>query len=251
MFNYQPYYNGTTRKAITIFGSMFKDMQIQRMDHNGDLIQTVAVPLTYAAKDKAIERTLQEPDLDGQFLGPILPRMAFEISGIQYDSKRKLNTNTMNTNINNGTYATQYNPVPYNINLELYLYAKNQEDGLQILEQILPFFTPQFNVTINAVPEMNITQHIPVILNDVTYEDSYAGEFNDKRMIIWTLSFTMQVNYYGPINSNSNIIKSATVKFYNDKDMKNQQFSMNSVVTPFYATEDEVYTIVDTIDGWN
>jgi hypothetical protein len=253
MLGKQPYYNATTRKAITVFGSLFKDITIQRTnDNTGDVIQTIAVPLTYAPKEKYIARTMQEPDITGKSVGAVLPRMAFEIKGIGYDKSRKLNTNTKNININNGQYFTQYNPVPYYLNIDLYAYVKNQEDGLQIIEQILPFFTPQFNVTIIPTSEMGITYDLPIILNNVSYEDNYDGDYTERREIIWTLSFTLQLNYYGPVDgSGTGIIKHTIVKFYSDPAMTQQQFVMDSVVDPLDATAEDAYTIIDTVEGYN
>lgn len=253
MLGKAPYYNATTRKAITVFGSLFKDIVIQRtQDSNGSVVQTVAVPLTYSPKEKYIARTEQEPDITGKSVGAVLPRMAFEIKGLAYDKTRKLNTNTKNLNVNNGSYVSQYNPVPYNINIDLYAYVKNQEDGLQIVEQILPFFTPSFNVTIVAVDAMDITYDLPIILNNVSYEDNYDGDYTERREIIWTLSFTLQLNYYGPVDgNNSGIIKQTRVKIYSDPAMQQQQFEMDSVVDPFNATAEDEYTIISSIIGYD
>lgn len=253
MLNHNPFYHAITRKAITVFGSLFKDITIERTDDKtGKTIQTLRVPITYSVKDKAIARTMQEPDIDNKTVGAVLPRLAFEIKGIQYDPSRKLNTNTINVNTKNGSYVKQYNPVPYNIQVDLYAYVKTQEDGLQIIEQILPFFTPQFTVTINTVSDMDYTYDLPIILNDVNYEDNYDGDFTERREIIWTLSFTMQVNYYGPLDkTDSGIIKRTEITFYTDKAMQDKLYQSTYEVNPMTATENDPYTITHTITGFD
>jgi hypothetical protein len=249
MLNKSPYYFATTRKAISVFGSLFRDVVIERTAEGSDVVvQTMKVPLSYSPKEKYIARTIQEPDIDGRAVGIVLPRMAFEIKGLQYDASRKLNTNTRNVNILNGQPATQFNPVPYNIDIDLYVYVKSQEDGLQIIEQILPFFTPVFNVTINSVPDMNITYDLPIILKNVSYEDNYDGDYTERREIIWTLSFTLQMNYYGYIDgTGSGIIKQTSVTFYDDPAMTDKIATMHSAVNPLNANITDSYTINSSI----
>jgi hypothetical protein len=252
MLSTQPYYFATTRKAISVFGSLFKDIEIERVnDTNGEITQTIKIPLSYSPKEKYILRAIQEPDIDGKMVGVVLPRMAFEIKNLAYDPSRKLNTNTRNVNSFNGTTSVQSNPVPYNIDIDLYVYVKNQEDGLQIIEQIVPFFTPQFNVTVNAVTEMNITYDLPIILKNVSYEDNYDGAYTERREIIWTLSFTLELNYYGSIDTTGNgIIKNAIVNFYSDDAMTLQTGSISQAVNPSSASVDEAYTISTVIEGF-
>ena len=252
MLNQPTFYHATTKNAITIFGSLFNNISLVRIDEKTNKVkQTLKVPLSYAPKDKYIARMQQEPDIDGKSMGVSLPRMAFEIKGLQYDASRKLNTNTRNTNLSNGKYLRQFNPVPYNIQIDLYLYVKNQEDGLQVVEQILPMFTPHYTVTVNSIPEMGIKYDLPIILNNVSYEDNYDGDFATRREIVWTLSFTLQLNYYGPVDGNeSGIIKRTEVSFFKDNKMTQKFFEADSEISPLSASKDEIYSIIDTIDGW-
>jgi hypothetical protein len=252
MLNLPYFYNATTKKAIMVFGSLFSNLSIARLDAQGNTVQTIKVPLSYAPKQKYLVRDQQEPDIDGNFLGAVLPRMAFEITGLQYDTTRKLNTNIRNTSASTGgNYQQNYNPVPYNVNIDLYILVKNQEDGLQIVEQILPIFTPQFNVTINTIASMSLTQDVPIILNSVSHEDNYDGDWMERREIVWTLSFTIQLNYFGPIDTSGNgVIKSVTATVYSDPALQNTHSKLGFNVTPFTANQTDPHTIVTTIEGW-
>lgn len=251
MLNQPTYYHATTKKAILVFGNLFNNLSLERRDATGTVVQTIKVPLSYAPKMKYLAREVQEPDIDGKMVGVTLPRMAFEITGLTYDSSRKLNSNTRNTNLKDGKYIRQYTPVPYNLQVELYLYVKNQEDGLQIIEQILPTFTPQYTVTINAIDEMDITHDLPIILNHVSFEDNYDGDFSERREIVWTLSFTLQMNYFGATdNSESGIIKHTDVTFYNDVGLTGKAGHQAYEVSPLDANKDQPHTILETIEGW-
>lgn len=146
----------------------------------------------------------------------ILPRMGFEMIGMNYDGSRKLITvgrTVKKDDTNANKLKRQYNPVPWNFNFNLYVYVKNAEDGTKIIEQILPFFTPEWTATVNLIPEMNVVMDIPIILNSVDPEDTYEGQFEDTRKIIWTLSFTVKGWLYGPIVSKP-IVKISKQQFY-------------------------------------
>lgn len=200
------WYHQLIRKYIVVFGRIFSDIEIERTI-GGNRTQIMTVPLTYAAKEKMLTRVTTDPNIDRQ-TAIILPVMSFEMNGIKYDGSRKLPTVTRiavkNTNDNKLSYV--YNPVPYNIDMKLYVYVKNNEDGTKIIEQILPFFTPDWTITMNLVPEMGITQDVPIVMNNVTFEDNYDGDFKERRAIIWTLDFTIKAYFYGPVRS-SGIIK--------------------------------------------
>jgi len=208
-----PWYFSTTRKYITMFGRIFSHIQITRTI-SSNRTQLITVPLTYAAKEKMLTRVSADSSIDKQ-AAIILPMMSFEMSGIRYDGSRKLPTVNryagISTDKNKLEY--QYNPVPYNLDMKLYVYVKNNEDGTKIIEQILPFFTPDWTVTAELVPELGIKPDIPIILNDVTFEDTYDGDFKERRAIIWTLDFTIKGYFYGPVRKAA-IIKFANTTFY-------------------------------------
>lgn len=203
------WYHQLIRKYIVVFGRIFSDIEIQRTI-NGNRTQIMVVPLTYAAKEKMLTRVATDPNIDRQ-TAIILPVMSFEIDGIRYDGSRKLPTVTRiaTPNADKNVLNYGYSPVPYNIDMKLYVYVKNNEDGTKIIEQILPFFTPDWTISMNLVPELGVTQDVPIVLNNVTFEDSYDGDFRERRAIIWTLDFTIKGYFYGPVR------KSGVIKFVN------------------------------------
>jgi hypothetical protein len=202
MLSNNVFYHGLIRKTIVAFGSLFSDIYIDRKQGdsvNGTTIQRLQIPLAYAPKEKWIVRIDSDPNLE-QHTYTTLPRMSFEINGYNYDSQRKLNRMQQikcGSGIDSMTYM--YTPVPYNIDISLYILTKTQEDGLQIIEQILPTFTPEYTLSINAVPDMNVKQDIPVILNSVSVSDEYDGDFQTRRFVTHTLNFTLKTSLFGAV----------------------------------------------------
>lgn len=213
MLNNPPYYHGIIKKAIVAFGRMFSEIQIERMDEAGDVLQTINVPIAYGPKEKWLVRLEQDPNLENN-VNTILPRMAFEIVGYTYDASRKSNKMTKIASYDQTTLKTQFSPVPYNLDIELSLLTKTTEDALAVVEQILPVFTPDYTLSINAIPDLNIVNDVPIILNGVSFQDSYDGDFQSRREIIYTFNFTMKVNIFGSITS-SGVIKKANVTLPN------------------------------------
>lgn len=212
----QNFYFSTIRKYVTLFGTLFDDISIIRTDKTGNPTAVIKVPITYAPKEKMLARVQQDPAIDRPSATLPLPYMSFEMTGMKYANDRKLNTIgrvvTTNNNINN-KYNYQYNPVPYDIGFRLYIYVKNAEDGTKIVEQILPFFTPDFTTTLKLIPEMDIRMDIPTVMNNITQTDSYDGAFQERRAIIWTLDFTVKGYIYGPVKK-SPVILFANTLFY-------------------------------------
>ena len=213
MFGY--FSHGLIRKYVIVFGSMFNDLTVQR-NNGSSRIQTLAVPIAYGPKQKFLVRLDTDPNLDRE-IAISLPRIGFELSGISYDSNRKLNSAQKNTydHTDKNFRKTQYTPVPYNIDFTMSIFVKNADDGTQILEQILPYFKPEWNMSVNLVPDMNIKMDIPTVLNSVDFEDTYDGDFQTRRAIIWNLNFTMKGYLYGPV-SNQGVIKRISVDIYED-----------------------------------
>jgi hypothetical protein len=210
MLGYDPFYHGMTRKCIVAFGNLFKDIQIQREDIEGNKVQLVKVPLAYAGKEKWLQRLEQDTNPDLQNVGFTLPRLSFEIVGMTYDPVRKVNSvnrliKTQSTT--NNSVSKMFAPVPYTIDLTLYAITKTQEDALRIVEQILPFFTPQFTVNIKAVPEFDIVVDVPIILNNVSLTDDYEGDMLSNRVITYTFNFQMKTYLFGPISDQSVITR--------------------------------------------
>ena len=206
------YYHETIRKYVAIFGTLFNDINIQRRNSAGVITEQIKVPISYEAKDKLILR-MRAVQADGG-VSTTLPRMGFSLTGITYDGTRKLNTlgqtYAANTAAGTSSLMKQYNPVPYNFDFTLSAMVDNSEDGAQIFEQIVPFFTPEFTVSVNLVPSMNIKPDISIILNGVSLEDSYEGELSLRREIIWTLNFQIKGYIYPDIKSGS-VTKSVIV----------------------------------------
>lgn len=200
------YYHGIIRKYIILFGTLFNDIYINRRGKTDDqdFVQTLRVPLSYGPKEKFLARV----DGDPTFSRPaaiVLPRMSFEITDISYAPDRKMpkTTKIVAPHPDDPTKLNfAYTPVPYDINIELSVMTKNADDGTQIIEQILPYFTPDFTSTINVLPELDVKYDIPIILNSVNYTDSYEGDFIARRAIIWTLNFTIRGYIFGPTSKN-------------------------------------------------
>ena len=204
------FYHQTSRKMVVAFGSLFNNIEVRRTDSSDAVTEVIKIPLSYGPKDKMLVRISQDPSLNPK-VALTVPRMGFELTAMAYDGVRKLNT--MGRNVKKGTTGLkkQFNPVPYNWDFSLYVFVKNAEDGTQILEQILPFFTPDFTVTMTLVSGMTVKMDIPLVLNSVTSEDSYEGDFATRRSIIWTLSFLMKGFLYPSVTDNAKIITSSVV----------------------------------------
>jgi len=212
----QRFYWGTIRKAIVAFGNIFNSITIERKDANGNTVGTQRVPLSYSPKQKFLARIQQQPDVDFNQFNVILPRMGFELTSIMYDPNRKVSPIQQTRNLNSAvTASAQYAPTPYNLKVTLYVYARNQDDGLQIIEQILPYFNPDYNLTLKAIPELNIQNDLPVILESISFQDQYEGDFITRRAIVWSLDFLLKLNFYGPVNKQG-VIKKVLTNTFND-----------------------------------
>ena len=220
----QYFYNESLRKCIIAFGSLFNDIYISRRNSAGTEVQSMKVPLAYGPKQKFMVRLDADPNLD-QKVAITLPRIGFEIAGLDYDPGRKLNRIMKRKTVANTEdkklkqMNTQYSPVPYNLNFEMFVMTKNSDDGIQIVEQILPFFQPEYTVTINEVPEMDVVRDVPIVLNSIGYEDTYTGSFTERRAIIYTFNFVAKAYVYGPVTTSKPITK-AEVTAYADLQSK-------------------------------
>jgi hypothetical protein len=210
----QQYYHGTIRKYVIAFGNLFNDIIVQRLDSSGNRIQSLLVPLAYGPKEKWLVRLVQDPNLD-QDVAITLPRMGFEIQSMIYSPQRKLSSTIKNVRLKTTDFNrvdTQFIPVPYDITFLLSIFVKNADDGAQILEQILPYFRPEFTTQVNLIPEMKIVADTPVVLQDVSIEDTYEGDFDTRRALIYNLTFSLKGYIYGPV-ANSGLIKRAITNF--------------------------------------
>lgn len=206
------FYHGTLRKYVVAFGNMFNGIYVQRFDASGNRIQTLNVPIAYGPKEKFLVRLAQDPNLD-QDLAITLPRLGFEMVSVNYAANRKLPSTLKHSKVDrndNTKLTTQYIPVPYDIQFTLSIFVRNADDGTQILEQILPYFQPEWTNNMKLQPELDLVYDVPCILNDVSVEDTYEGDYSSRRALIWNLNFTMKGYIFGPI-STSGTIRRATV----------------------------------------
>ena len=248
MFENKVFYHSITRKAIIAFGVMFNNLQIRRRDASGNVVQSLRVPLAYAPKNKMLTRIAQLPDADIARQQVQLPRLSFEVIAFEYDGARKINNmNPTSATVSQSQAKRVYGPTPYNLTVNLYAYAKNQDDGLQIFEQIAPAFNPDFNVTVNYIPELNIKHDLPIILNSVSFQDDFEGEIQNRRVILWTYTFTLKLYYYGPIERQT-IIRSAVANIFNDPNLEQQLAKYTETTDPVDALPSDDFDFIGTTD---
>jgi hypothetical protein len=244
MLNGNVFYHGIIRKSIVAFGRLFSDIYIDRKQGDsvaGTTIQRLHIPLAYAPKEKWLVRLEQDPDLTNNTY-VTLPRMSFEIIGYAYDPLRKVNRmQQIKCGDGTGSVSTMYTPVPYNLDLSLYILTKTQEDALQIIEQILPTFTPEYNMVVNAIPDMNVKLDVPIILNSVAVSDEYDGDFQTRRFVTHTLNFQMKINMFGPITGR-NVIDTVNANVGQNEDFSNPN--------RIYTAEGDVTTATVDTESW-
>ena len=248
------FYHKKIRNTVIAFGTIFNNVNIKRLDSSGNPIQNIKIPLSNSPKEKFLARLDAQQDLTGDDskVAITLPRMSFEVTGYSYDGTRKLNKNQKITKVTTNSDTTkmnsQYMPVPYNINFALSVYTSNSDDGLQIIEQILPYFQPDYTVTMIESSTMDTKRDIPIILNNVDYEDSYTGTLTSTRRIIYTLTFTAKVYLYGPI-STSAVIKTVSADLYSDTGSNAPRVERVTVTpNPTSADKDDDYTYTTTLE---
>lgn len=223
------FYNRIIRKLVVGFGNLFNDITLVRYNPDFTEAQRMIVPIIYGTKEPYVFRLEEDPTL-GKKVQITLPRMSFELNGFSYDASRKQNTNIKNFAKTNNGIASQYNPVPYNFDFSLYLYVRNIEDGTQIMEHILAYFTPDYTIKLNLVPEMGIVKEIPVVLNSSSQEIDSEGDFTrSTRNVIWTLNFTVKGFIFGKIDDTRGIIKEAITSIYQSiSPTDSVQFTLDS-----------------------
>ena len=246
MFEY--FYNEILRKTIIGFGTLFNGISIKQ---DGSVVK---VPLAYGPTQKFLARLEQAPNLS-QATQISLPRMSFEFTGLTYDSSRKVTT-TQTIAVKNPDDGTDikkvFMPVPYNMQFELSIMCKLNDDALQVVEQILPYFQPQYNLTINLVSLINEKKDVPVVLENITMDDQYEGDFTSRRVLLYTLRFTAKTYLFGPVTSASkDIIKTASVRYLAGGSQSTQRdvtFAVQPRALKDY-TDDVVTTISEDIDA--
>ena len=251
----QYFYNESLRKTIIAFGSLFNDIFITRRNSAGTEVQSMKVPLAYGPKQKFMVRLDADPNLD-QKVAITLPRIGFEIAGLDYDPSRKLNRIMKRKKVSSDAdkklkqMSTQYSPVPYNLNFELFVMTKNSDDGIQIVEQILPFFQPEYTVTIKEVPEMDVVRDVPIVLNSIGYEDTYTGSFTERRAIIYTFNFVAKAYVYGPVTTAKPITKAEVTAYANLEDKAPPRVAKVTLEASSAPDADDNFGFNETVSEW-
>lgn len=214
MFNSTPFYHSTIRRLITVFGTLLNDIKIDRINGDGTLEERFLVPISYGPGKKWIARLNSETDNMKQTPAIILPRISFEIIDLQYDGTRKLSSND-NYRANKDVYEflTANPPAPYNVNIQVSIIAKYAEDGTRIVEQILPYFKPEWTSHVKIIDDLDLVLDIPTVLTGVQTQEIYEGQFQERNSILWTLDFTMKAYFFGPVLPRK-IIKFVDVNLY-------------------------------------
>jgi len=255
-----PFYHSLLRKYVVIFGTLFNNIKIEKLDANGNVITTFRVPIAYGPREKFLARVEANPTGIAD-TAAILPRIGFEIAGIKYANDRKLQTTIplyTNKNINgNSVLKKVYTPVPYDIDFSMSIMTKQTEDATRIVEQILPYFTPEWTISAQLLPDFSNTTDIPIVIGSIDIEDTYATDFTSRRALIWTLNFTMKAYLYGPVTQ-AKQIKIANVKSYAPMTAN---LALQSVVTqpgldangnPTTVLADTIpYTSIDEVDNFD
>ncbi len=242
------FYHSTMRKAVAVFGTIFNNINVIRTKSDGSIVNQIKVPLAYGPKQKFLARLDQSSGADAS-MAIKLPRMGFEITSLELDSTQKL----AKRNVIVESHASDVtkkksikHQVAYNINMSLYVMAKNQDDGLQVVEQILPYFQPEYTVTITPVNGFAYKQDVPIILTGVTISDDYEGDFLTRRALIYQLDFTMKMKFFGP-TTNQGIIREVNIDFNGDLGGAEILENMDFTINPASADEDDNYTVTTTI----
>lgn len=233
MFEY--FYNEILRRTVISFGTLFNNIAIKHTNSSDQVVSVIKVPLAYGPTQKFLARLNQSPDLNKP-TSLTLPRMSFEFTGLTYDPSRKVTTTQTFTvkDPNDGEETKKaYMPVPYNMQFELSIMTKLNDDALQIVEQILPYFQPSYNLTVELIESIKEKRDIPIILENITMQDDYEGDFSTRRVLLYTLRFTAKTYLFGPVSSaTKDIIKTAKVSYLTGTDLTNTTREVVFTATP-------------------
>ena len=242
------FYHEIIRKTVISFGTLFNDIHVRHQDSTGKDISQIKVPISYGPKQKFLARLQQQPELN-KAVQVTLPRISFEMNNIQYDPSRKSGiAQTFKAN-DSGKLKKVFMPVPYNLGFELNILTKLQDDSLQILEQILPFFQPGFTLTIDLVDQIGEKRDVPMVLDNITFTDDYEGNFETRRALIYTLSFTAKTYMFGPIaDSTDGLIRKVQVDYYSDSNTRTAKREQRYTVKAAAKKDYNEDTVIDQYD---
>ena len=241
------FYHEILRKTVIGFGTLFNNINIRHTDASGTNVSTMKVPLAYGPMQKFLARIQQQPDLNRE-IAITLPRLSFEMQGLQYDPTRKTGIAQTFLSVSGGTAKKVYMPVPYNVSFELSIMSKLSDDALQILEQIVPYFQPSFNITINLISSIGEKKDVPIVLESINYSDQYEGSFETRRTIVYTLGFTAKTYLFGPVADDpAGLIKKVDVDYYGNTNVKTAKRVQRYTATPLAKQnyDDDTATVLD------
>jgi hypothetical protein len=257
MFRGQHFYHSHIRNVIIAFGVLFNNIHIKRYKKDGHTAQLIKVPLHYGPKQKTIARIADAPEFESGRapFEVVTPRMGFEILSLAYDPSRKLPPMQTVRAINSDTNAVRQSFVstPYNMGIGMSVFAKNQDDGMQVIEQVLPYFNPDFSIVINEIAALGVSRDIQFVLNDVRYNDNYEGSMSDRIKFTWDLDFTVKMNFFGYV-TDANLIKTVITNIFatniTDGVPDNTTNGRRIITTPFPTDVDPTddYTYVQEFD---
>ena len=239
------YYHKSVENFILAFGAFFSDMKVQRYDTNGKRIQELKVPIEYGPRNKWLERiTTQSDPANDPKVKMILPRLAYEITDYRYDSERRVGYKGYYTKglLPSGDYVKVFNPVPYTLSVKLTSICKDNQTSLQILEQILPYFSPSITLSMVMLPQFNLKKDIPITLNNVSIEDTYEGSREEQRVVTQTFDFTAKLDLFGPVDTKSGLIKN-TLASVGNFDPNYSNLMNDQIVDPFTANQEDDHVI--------
>ena len=241
------FYHEILRKTVIGFGTLFNDINIRHRDASGTSFSNLKVPLAYGPIQKFLARIQQQPDLNRE-IALTLPRLSFEMTGLQYDPSRKTGVTQTFLATQSGNAKKVYMPVPYNVTFELNIISKLKDDSVQVIEQILPYFQPSLNITINLISAIGEKKDVPVVMESITQNDQYEGGFDSRRLIIHTLRFTAKTYLFGPVaESTDGLIKKVDVDYYTNTNIKTAKRVQRYTATPKALQDynDDNATVVD------
>jgi len=242
------FYHEIIRKTVISFGTLFNDIHVRHQDSTGKDISQIKVPISYGPKQKFLARIQQQPELN-KATQISLPRISFEMNNIQYDPSRKSGISQTFKASDSGKLKKVFMPVPYNLGFELNILTKLQDDSLQILEQILPFFQPGFTLTIDLVDQIGEKRDVPMVLENIAFTDDYEGNFETRRALIYTLSFTAKTYMFGPIaDSTEGLIRKVQIDYYSDSNTRTAKREQRYTVKAAAKKDYNEDTVIDQYD---
>lgn len=241
------FYHEIIRKIVTAFGSLFNEIEIRHKNSDGDYISQIRVPIAYGPTQKFLARIEQQPELNKP-IAITLPRMSFEMTSLQYDPSRKTTLTQTFKALEGNNLKKVFMPVPYNIGFELNVMTKLQDDALQVVEQIIPFFQPSYNISIKLIDSLNEYRDIPVILDSISFQDDYEGDFSTRRTLIYTFQFTVKAYFFNDVSqANDGLIRKVQVDSYTGIDplSANREERYTVRVDPYDANPTDAYGFVE------